>query len=130
MPRAKAETVAPNGHGVEAQPDAPEQAAPATESSDTDNNEFAVKAATVGAIVVGAALIETALIPGMIVGAAAVMAPKYLPKLGTSLEPLFKKTVRGAYKFGQKTKHAFAEAKEQVNDIVAEVDAEHAAPKA
>jgi len=37
---------------------------------------------------------------------------------------VFKSTVRGAYKFGQKTKEFVAEANEHVQDIVAEVDAE------
>jgi hypothetical protein len=64
----------------------------------------------------------------MIIGGAAVLAPKYLPKLGTALQPIFKSAVRGAYKVGKKTRHAFAEAKEQVSDIVAEADAEHVAP--
>ena len=81
----------------------------------------------VGVIVVGAALIEAALIPGMIVGAAAVLAPKYVPKMGETLQPMFRSFVRGAYKFGRKAREAAAEAKEQVQDIVAEVHAEGSA---
>ena len=57
-------------------------------------------------------------------GVAAVAAPKYLPKMGAALNPLFRSSVRGAYKIGQKTKEMLAEAHEQVNDIVAEVHAE------
>ena len=44
--------------------------------------------------------------------------------MGAALNPLFRSTVRGAYKIGQKTKEMLAEAHEQVNDIVAEVHAE------
>lgn len=86
---------------------------------------------TVAAVVVvaaGAALFEAALLPGIALGVAAVAAPKYLPKLTGALNPLFKSTVRGTYKFAQKSKEMFAEAQEQVNDIVAEVKAEGDAP--
>ena len=64
---------------------------------------------------------------------AAVAVPRYLPKIGATLNPLFRSTVRSAYKIGQKTKEMFAEAQKQVHDIVAEVDAKRdldpAAPK-
>ncbi|KJC33873.1 hypothetical protein UP10_28225 [Bradyrhizobium sp. LTSPM299] len=75
---------------------------------------------------VGAAVFEAALLPGLALGVAAVAAPKYLPKLAGALNPLFKSTVRGTYKFAQKSREMFAEAHEQVNDIVAEVKAEGA----
>jgi hypothetical protein len=52
-------------------------------------------------------------------------APKYLPKVAGALNPLFKSTVRGTYKLAQKSKEMFAEAHEQVHDIVAEVKAEN-----
>jgi hypothetical protein len=66
-------------------------------------------AATIGIIVVGAALIEVGLIPGMIIGVAAAYAPKYLPKVGEQLQPMFKCAVRGAYKLSRKAKEAVAE---------------------
>jgi Protein of unknown function (DUF5132) len=59
-----------------------------------------------------------------------MLAPKYVPKVGAALTPMFKSTVRGAYKFGQKTREMVAEAKEQVHDIVAEVHAEDDVAKA
>jgi hypothetical protein len=97
------------------------------------NNEAMTVAATVGIVAVGAALFEVALLPGIALGVAAMLAPKYVPKMGAALTPVFKSTVRGAYKFGQKTREMVAEAKEQVHDIVAEVHAEgdvvKAAPK-
>jgi hypothetical protein len=77
--------------------------------------------ATVAVVAAGAALFEAALLPGIVIGVAAVAAPKYLPKLAGALNPLFKSTVRGTYKFAQKSREMFAEAQEQVHDIVAEV---------
>jgi hypothetical protein len=84
--------------------------------------------ATVGVIGVGVALIEAALIPGMVIGVAAVVATKYLPQIGTGLQPMFRSTVRNLYKFNRKTREAVAEAQEKVRDIVAEVHAENAVP--
>ena len=80
--------------------------------------------AAVAVVAVGAALFEVALLPGIALGVAAVAAPKYLPRLGGALNPLFKSTVRGTYKFAQKSKEMFHEAREQVHDVVAEVKAE------
>jgi hypothetical protein len=70
-----------------------------------------------------------------IAAAALVAVPRFLPKAGAALNPLFRSSVRGVYKMGQKTKEMLAEAHEQVNDIVAEVHAEgetavEAAPRA
>jgi hypothetical protein len=84
------------------------------------SEDFTVAAATVGIICVGAALFEAALIPGMVIGVAAMLVPKALPRLGAAVEPAFRGAVRGTYKLGQKARHIIAEAEEQVNDIVAE----------
>jgi hypothetical protein len=92
-------------------------------------NEAVTVAATVGVVAAGVALFEIALLPGMVLGVAAMLAPKYVPKMGATLTPMFKSTVRGAYKFGRKTREMVAEAKEQVHDIVAEVHAEGDAVK-
>jgi len=81
-------------------------------------------AATVGVVAVGAVLFEAALIPGMILGVAAMVAPKVFPRLGEVLQPAFKATVRGAYHAGRKVRHVFAEAQEHVHDAVAEAKAE------
>jgi hypothetical protein len=80
--------------------------------------------ATVVVVGAAAALFEAALIPGIVIGVAAVAAPKYLPKLGAALNPLFKSTVRGTYKLAQKSREMFAEAHEQFHDTLAEVKAE------
>jgi hypothetical protein len=80
--------------------------------------------ATVAVVGIGAAIFEAALLPGLVVGVAAVSVPRYLPQIGSALHPLFQSTVRGAVQITQKTREVFAEAHEQVQDIVAEVDAE------
>jgi hypothetical protein len=103
-----------------------------TDSSATDTpaatmsnrDKIVATAATVGVAGVAAVVFEAALIPGMILGVAAALAPSYVPRLGAALNPLFRSTIRGAYKLGQKTKEAASEVREQMNDIAAEVNAE------
>jgi Heavy metal associated domain 2 len=84
--------------------------------NDGDTNDIVTVATTVGAVAVGAALVEVALLPGIALGVAAMVAPKYVPKLGAALTPMLRSSVRGAYKFSQKAREVVAEAKEQVND--------------
>jgi uncharacterized membrane protein len=49
---------------------------------------------TVGlTVLAGVALFEVALVPGVVIGGAAVLAPKYLPKLRKRLRPLLNATV-------------------------------------
>ncbi len=50
--------------------------------------DFVTTAATVGVIAAGAALFEAALIPGMVIGGAAVLAPRILSRLRKSLAPM------------------------------------------
>ena len=97
-----------------------------TPPSEAHEEEGAVgkAVAAVAVVAVGAALFEVALLPGIALGVAAVAAPKYLPKLGGALNPLFKSTIRGTYKLAQKSKEMFHEAREHVHDAVAEVKAE------
>ncbi len=95
---------------------------PGDESSDP---AMLATVAAVGVVGVGVALVEAALLPGVLLGVAAVAAPKYLPRLGSALSPLFRSTVRGVYKASKKTRELVAEAQEQVGDIVAEMDREH-----
>ena len=89
-----------------------------------DQSDIVMTAATVAVVGVGVAVFEAALLPGVVLGVAAMLAPKVLPNIGGALTPLFRSTVRGAYKLGQRTKEAVAEAQEHVSDIVAEVHAE------
>lgn len=96
----------------------------ATELDSDDSGDMVATIATVAVVGIGAAVFEAALLPGIVLGVAAVAVPRYLPQMGAALNPLFRSTVRGAYKMGQKTKEMMAEAQEQVHDIVAEVDAE------
>jgi hypothetical protein len=112
----------------ETDPHGAEGAAPAPDAAASSNRDAAIAtAATVGVVAVGAVIFEVALIPGMVLGVAAVLAPQYLPKIGAALNPLFRSTVRGAYKLGQKSREAFAEAQEHIHDIAAEVNAEDGA---
>jgi hypothetical protein len=130
MPRHQSATDTGNGRADDATTgDAGTAGRPETGDRSDD---LMINAATVGVICVGAALFEAALIPGMIIGVAAMLAPKALPRIGAAIEPAFRQTVRGVYKVGQKARHAVAEAQEQVRDVVAEADAEGvaAAPKA
>ena len=84
------------------------------------DSDLVGKVAIAGVIGVGAILIEASLLPGIIIGAAAILAPKVVPEVGTRLRPLFKSTIRGAMKLTDKTREAFAEAQEHVQDIMAE----------
>jgi Protein of unknown function (DUF5132) len=121
MPKAKQD-----GNGSLEHP--AEQAAAAEaevlEAEGETNNEVVATVATVAVVGIGAAAFEAALLPGIVLGVAAMWAPRYLPKMGAALNPLFRSTVRGAYKLRQKTREMMAEAQEQVHDIVAEVNAE------
>jgi len=94
------------------------------EEGQDDNAVLVATAATVGIVGVGVAVFEAALLPGVVLGVAAMLVPKYVPRMGAALSPLFRSTVRGVYKVGQRTREMVAEAQEHVHDIVAEVNAE------
>jgi len=96
----------------------------ANDELSAEENDLVATVATVGVVAIGAAVFEAALLPGLALGVVAMAAPKLAPKLGSALAPMFKSTVRGVYKFGQKTKELVAETNEHVQDIVAECDAE------
>ncbi len=113
MAKSKEAASSANSHEHPAEEPAHDQA------TTVQQDDLVAKATTVGVIGVGVALLDMALIPGMILGVGAMLVPKLLPRL----EPAFRWTVRGAYQLGQKTRHAFAEAHEQVQDIVAETKA-------
>jgi len=87
------------------------------------DDELFATAATVAVVGAGVIIFEAALLPGLVLGIATMLAPKYLPKLGGAVSPLLNSPVSGAYRLGQKTREVVAEAQEQVNDIVAEADA-------
>ena len=88
------------------------------------HDELVTTAAAVAVVGVGVIIFEAALLPGLVLGIATMVVPKYLPQIGGAINPLVRSTVRGAYKMGQKTREMVAEAQEQMHDIVAEVDAE------
>jgi hypothetical protein len=111
-----------NAESVHANPSATEP--DPIDEAQLDQTDLVVTAATVVVVGAGVAVFEAALLPGVVLGVAAMIVPKVLPSLGATLTPLFRHTVRHAYKFGQKTKEMVAEAQEHVNDIVAEAKAE------
>jgi Protein of unknown function (DUF5132) len=94
------------------------------EPADEDSSELVATVVTVAVVGIGAAAFEAALLPGIVLGVAAMCVPRFLPQIGAALNPLFKSTVRGAYKVGEKAREMAAEAQEQVHDVVAKVDAE------
>jgi hypothetical protein len=94
------------------------------DEQDEGQDELVATAATVAVVGAGVILFEAALLPGLVLGVATMLVPKFLPRIGTAVNPLMRSTVRGVYKFGQKTREMVAEAQEQVHDIVAEVHAE------
>jgi hypothetical protein len=100
------------------------------DDAQADQTEIVLTAATVAVVGVGAAVFEAALLPGVVLGVAAMLVPRALPSVGQAINPLFRSTVRGAYKLGQRTKEMAAEAQEQVQDIVAEAKAEEQAAQA
>jgi hypothetical protein len=114
-------------NGLEGQEESKAGAEMDGDATEHDSDDGPSKLLTVGVVVVGAALLEAAWIPGILLGAAAAVAPKYLPKLGERVQPLFNSTVRGAYKLGRKARSAVGEVREQMSDIAAEVDAEDVA---
>jgi uncharacterized membrane protein len=56
--------------------------------------DFVTTAATIGVIAAGVALFEAALIPGIVIGGAAVLAPRLLPRWGWNPRRLFAAPVR------------------------------------
>lgn len=112
-----------DGHSLNHEDAAVEPTDP-TEQGEQNYNTTAATVATVAVVGVGALVFEAALIPGLALGVAAMLVPKFLPQIGTALNPLVKSTVRSAYRVGRKTRELVAEAEEHVHDIVAEVDAE------
>ena len=97
---------------------------------DQSSGDFVAEVATIGVVAIGAAIVSAELIPGLALGAAAALAPRFLPKMGAGVQPLFNSTVRGAYKLGRRARSAFGEFQERVNDITSEVKAEEAAAEA
>jgi hypothetical protein len=96
----------------------------AAEEEQGQGGDMVATVATVAVVGVAAAAFEAALLPGIVLGVAAVAVPRYFPKIGGALNPLFRSTVRGVYKLGNKTREMMAEAQEQFHDIAAEVHAE------
>ena len=90
----------------------------------TGDGALGARIATVAAVGVAAALIEVDWIPGLLLGAAATMAPNLLPAIGRGLRPVVKGALRAGYSIAEKTRETVAQASEGLQDMVAEVRAE------
>ena len=88
------------------------------------SDDMMAKAATIAAVGVGVALISSELLPGMLIGVAAAL----LPGVGPKMRPFLKSTVKAGFSAVRKTREMIAEASEQVQDMIAEVQAEDEAP--
>ena len=97
---------------------------PPSENGTAKSNDLAARAATIAVVGVGVALISTELIPGMLIGVAAAL----LPGMGPKLRPFLKSTMKAGFSAVRKTREMIAEAGEQVQDMLAEVQAEDAVP--
>jgi hypothetical protein len=95
------------------------------EDAATENSELpsgiSGTAIAVTAVGVGAIALEAALLPGIVLGVAAMWLPHDMCQ---AFAPLAKSAVRGVYRIGQKSKELIADVQEQIQDIVAEVDAD------
>jgi hypothetical protein len=80
-------------------------------------------AVTVAAVGIGAVALEAALLPGVLLGVAAMWLPHDVRQ---AFGPLARSTARGVYRIGEKTKELIADVRKEIEDIVAEVDAENA----
>lgn len=100
---------------------------PTDDQGDQNINAAAATVATVAVVAVGALVFEAALIPGIALGVAAMLVPRFLPQIGSALDPLVKSTVRSAYRVGQKSREMVAGAEGHVHDLVTEEAAEAAA---
>jgi hypothetical protein len=100
----------------------PTQNVPAHLPSDEETG-LGAQIGTAAAVGIAAALIEVDLIPGILIGDGAMLAPKFL---GSSLlRPLVNRVIRAGYSLKESTREAVGEASEQLQDMVAELRAEH-----
>jgi|SRR6476659_346209 len=63
---------------------------PTDGQGDQNINATAATVATVAVVAVGALVFEAALIPGIALGVAAMLVPRFLPQIGSALDPLVK----------------------------------------
>jgi hypothetical protein len=80
--------------------------------------------ATAALIGTGVAILEPELIPGVLIGVGATLAPRLFPAVGTLLRPVVKLVVKTGYELTSGVWELAAEVREQVEDIVAEAQAE------
>jgi hypothetical protein len=97
------------------------------EGSEHHHNGISGTAIAVTAVGLGAAAFEAALLPGVVLGVAAMWLPHDVRQAFAPLaKSAAKSAVRGVYRIGRKSKELVADVHEQIQDIMAEVDAESA----
>ncbi len=84
----------------------------------------AANAAAAAIIGTAVAILEPELIPGILIGAGITLVPKLLPAVGKLLRPVVKTVVQTGYEITSGVREVAAEAREQVEDMVAEAQAQ------
>src|SRR5271165_3273189 len=107
-------------HSLEHEPITAPPLDDAAHLGEVKNNDVVAKAATIAVVGVAAAIVSVELIPGMIIGVCAA----FIPGISKNFRPWFKSTVKASYTAARKTREMFAEAGEQIQDMVAEAKAE------
>jgi hypothetical protein len=97
------------------------QAQNAERGSSNALNQGLATALLVGA---GALLFEAELLPGILIGAGAVLAPRLFRGLGETFRPLARNAVRAGYAAAIRGREMAEQAREEIEDIVAEAQAE------
>lgn len=88
--------------------------------------EMAPQLGAAAAAAIATAVILPEFLPAVLIGAGATLAPKLLPGVGYTFRPLLKTLIRAGYATFSTVQHLAAEAGEQMQDVIAEVQAEHA----
>ena len=87
------QAVSKRRNGADRGPDPADAKAAGSRDRAKAGPDFVTVAATIGVVTAGVALLEVALVPGLLIGGAAVLAPrylpKYLPKVRQRLRPIF-----------------------------------------
>src|SRR5215475_14793936 len=63
------------------------------EETHESQDELIATAATVCVVGAGVLIFEAALLPGLVLGVATMLVPKFLPRMGAAMSPLVKSTV-------------------------------------
>jgi hypothetical protein len=99
-------------------------------TNEEHDDGVAEQIATAALVGLGVAALEIELLPGLLLGVGAMLLPKLVPGLSGVMRPLTKSVVRLGYGVVTTAQGMVAEAGEQVQDIIAEVESESRAGRA